>query len=342
MSSTAHIFDPGKIVMMVPAGCDACALYRLFMPHLYLKNSRFVFQPEGTNIQEFFGCDVIVVQRQATELNFKALLRLRELGFRLVYDIDDNVWNIGGSNPVARIYREFEGGFEKCASLCEILVVSTQGLASAVRTALPRLGKPIIVIPNAADPRLLHKPILPKPLNRFTVGWGGSNTHSIDVKDAWGTLPGLLEELPELYLEFVGMLPPGSIIKHPRVRVRQFVPVAEFFARYSSWAWDVVLAPLEDSRFNRSKSSIKVLEASRIGAACLMSPVAPYLEFTQHDAELKWLLCRSANDWRTKIRELYHNRGMVTDLNAKMLAVTEKWFPIEASVARWSELLRAM
>jgi glycosyltransferase involved in cell wall biosynthesis len=289
----------------VPAWLDACALYRMFMPHMHIPKSRFAFHQYETPVAELAEAEVIIVQRQASRGNLVALKQMKDMGLKIVYDLDDDLWGIPGSSPAKRIFDPIKHGFAPCMELCDVITVSTEGLKTAVKTAVPSVQKKeIVVIPNGIDFTYLHPPILPRDPKKVVVGWGGSNTHQGDVGVAFRVLPDLLSELPQLHLEFVGQDPPLSIKDHPRVRTRQYVPVGEFATRFSSWGWDIVLAPLDDNRFNRSKSNIKVLEAAAIGAPCLMSSVAPYQHFAEGNSSVTWLLCKTSNDWKTKLKML--------------------------------------
>jgi len=324
------------LAYFVPAWLDACALYRMFMPHLHIERSKFGFHPKESPINEFASSDVVIVQRQASRGNLVAMAQMREMGLKLVYDLDDDLWSIPASSPAKRIFDGIKAGFAPCMELADVITVSTEGLRTAVLTSVPEARKKeIVVIPNGVDFDYVLPPILPRREDRVVVGWGGSNTHAGDVGVAFGVLPELLDELPQMYLEFVGHDPPLSIKNHPRVRIRQYVPVGEFAARFSTWAWDIVLAPLDDCRFNRSKSNIKVLEASAIGAACLMSPVGPYARFCELDTRTNWLLCHSQHQWKNKIRELVNDRAKRHSYAALARGVAEAYFDQNKIAEKW-------
>lgn len=191
----------------------AGAWYRMFSPHLHLERSKFVFHPIRTPVGDLADADVVVVQRQATEGNMAALKQMKDMGLKVIYDLDDDLWGIPGSSPAKRIFAPVRDGFGRCMELCDAVTVSTEPLRTAVRTAVPAArSKEIFVIPNGVDFDYLRPSILPKPAGRVTVGWGGSNTHQGDVGDAWVVLADLLNDLPQLYFEFVGMDPPRKII----------------------------------------------------------------------------------------------------------------------------------
>jgi glycosyltransferase involved in cell wall biosynthesis len=268
---------------------------------------------------------------------------MREMGMQVVYDLDDDLWGIPATNPAKKIFDDMKKGFGACMELCDVVTVSTEGLRTAVRTSVPGIkSKRVEVIENGIDYNYLRPSPIPKDPDRVVVGWGGSNTHLGDIGSAWSVLPGLLEELPNMHLEFVGMYPPQSLAKHPRVRLRAFVPVGEFASRFASWNWDIVLAPLDDNRFNRSKSNIKILEASAIGAVCLVSPVAPYSNFCSLNPELKWLQCYGKKDWRDKIRDLVMDRELRVDMAAKIRRTAEEHFEQGKQSQKWMRLFESM
>lgn len=330
---------PSPVVCWVPAWLDACCMYRMFWPAChYGPSGRFVFHPVKTPVSEMADADIVVVQRQCSAGNFQALKQMKEMGLKIVYDLDDDLWGIPGSSPAKRIFEPVKQGFGMCMEVCDAVTVSTDPLATAVRTAVPAARKkPIFVIPNGIDFAYLHPAPLPKPAGRVTVGWGGSNTHQGDVGVAWQVLPELLEALPQLYLEFVGMAPPQKIAGHPRVRQREYCPIGEFSSRFPTWGWDIVLAPLDDVRFNRSKSSIKCTEAAAINAVCLVSDVGPYARFCGLSDDLHWLLCRSPKDWKEKLTALVQDDTLRQEMAKRVRRTAEEHFEQGKLMGLWRE-----
>lgn len=321
----------------LPANLDACALYRMYIPHLNLPNSRFVFTPGKIPLDDFAEASVAVVQRQVTIENYAAILAMQEHKIKVIYDTDDNLWSVSADNPAAKAYADIREGFSVCASACDLITVTTPSLRSALRTQIPDLKAEILVIPNAIDFKLLRPPVVPRDDGKVIIGWAGSDTHNNDVKEAWSALPRILEENPNVYLELVGgSRPPSSIDGHPRVTYRPWLPVGEFYNRLSTWAWDISLAPLDNNRFNRSKSCIKMLEASATHCTCLASDVQPYNEFCSLGGdELKWLLVSRASEWHTKLSILIQDAARRKQIAGQMLLVARKFYDIETIREHW-------
>jgi hypothetical protein len=285
----------------------------MFQPHMHIANSRFMFTYGKLPVEQFAESNVAVVQRQCTQGNFLAFKAMKELGMKIIYDLDDNLWSVPASNPAATTFKAVREGLTFIAGQCDLITVSTPALKTAVRTAMAHAGSSrlrVEVIPNMIDLSWFHAPALPKDPTKVIMGWAGSNTHAGDISYAWDALPNALEKVPHLHMEFVGMAPPQSIIGHPRVRQRGWVNIAEYPARFSSWGWDICIAPLENNRFNFSKSNIKMLEAGAIGAVCLVSPVGPYGAFCDTDPDMQFLQCFSRKHWEDKIVALAEDAAL--------------------------------
>lgn len=330
-------------VAFFPAGIDACALYRMFIPHLHMPGSKFIFRPGKMRPDEYAGCTVGVVQRLVTQDNLIAIRYMRENGLKVIYDLDDNMWSVPASNPGKQLIEQYKAGFGVCAEAADVVTVSTRGLRSALQSALPGLGREIYVVPNAMDFRLFRPAQVSHTDNRTVIGWAGSNTHSIDLKEAWGSLLEILAQHEQVHMEFVGGTKALGLEQHKRVRVRPWVPVGEFSARFASWSWDIAMAPLEHNRFNNSKSAIKMLEAAALSIPCLASRVRPYEEFCALGGkELEWLLCDSKKEWKEKLERLIVDVDHRKAMGELVYKTAKQWFDIEKIIDNWDYVFEKM
>lgn len=339
-----------------PAAIDACALYRMFIPCINLFRSLYIFKYGPLDSNQFKGCEVAVVQRQVSEQNWVAMRKIKETGMKIVYDLDDNIWNLPSFNPAKKLFDQHQDGFLKCAAEADVLTVSTKGLASAAKTGFKFGSKDIIIVPNAIDPKLFRKRDLVRNDDKVIIGWGGSNTHSEDVKDAFEVVCRVLDKNPNAIMELVGsygtetkierkiedgkiwtrkVTLPSEITKHPQSRFRRWVAVSEYPNRISCWGWDIALSPLYDNRFNRSKSNIKMLEAAMLEIPCLASDVQPYTEFCALSPELDWLLCRTQNDWFNKLNILINEPERRQYYGKLMKETANKFFNIDVIKNNW-------
>lgn len=325
-----------------PAGIDACAYWRMWLPHLNLEGSRFSFQQGMAPVNDISECDVVVVQRMMHEQNVNFIRVLREHGIRVIYDLDDNLWVPPKYNPAYSILKtkEVQDGMIACAEWADVITVSTGHLKNAVernigwlRNVATKQPIPVVVIENHVDLKLFEMPLWKRDEDKIVIGWGGSNTHSGDLAAVWAMLPDIIEKYDNVYMEFVGHDPPQKLIGHPRVRIRQWCHISEFAKRYATWNWDIVLAPLDNNPFNRSKSNIKMQEAGAIGKPCLAQDFAPYRAFCEKMPELKWLLCDY--DWKKKLCELIENKPFRQMMGGLMYSNVVENFSIDKAVPQW-------
>lgn len=386
-------------VVFLPAAQDACAFFRMYIPHLSIPNSDYYltgWQPNGTpkvmDVHRVAYRKVAVVQRQSSEFNLQALRTLKGMGLKIIYDLDDNVWNLPAGNPAKQIFMENASGFAACAQEADVLTVSTIGLKTAVTTAFT-FNKEVFVVPNAINFDMFK----PKEMEReeVLIGWGGSNTHSSDFRELRRVLWEVLDACPQSRLEMAGASPKkqveervvivevkekekqlkieimrtkqqleipwinfdkkryykgkildwkglvdDEIVQHPKFQFKRWAPTREYPNRLSSWGWDISLAPLEDVRFNESKSNLKMLEAGAMKIPCLVSNVKPYQEFCALGGDdLKWLLCNKTGDWYSKLITLVNEPERRTYLGQKMYDVTKKYFNIESITNNWQYVL---
>lgn len=331
-----------KRIAWLPANLDACAMYRMFMQYMHTPNSIFMFHEVGVDMGPISTCDVAVVQRLCTQENYKALERIKQLGVKLVYDLDDNMWAIPTYNPAHAMMKKLEPGFRMCASLCDVVTVSTEPLRVAARQALGWKTR-VEVMPNCIDlewfrpvPEHLRKP---KNEGEVVLGWAGTNTHTGDVEKIFAMLPALLEKFPKLRIELVGLPLPAELKNHPRARERDFVKIGQWPSRWASWQWDMSIAPLDENKFNNSKSNIKMLEAAAIGIPCVASDVAPYHDFCKTNKLLKEnLLCTGPYSWQRKLEALIADAELRKTVGREMRRVAED-YDMRHSIARWEQLV---
>lgn len=290
------------------------------------------------------GCDVVVVQRCCTQPQFQFIATCRQLGAKIIYDLDDDVWDLPEYNPAHAILTKMKDGFINCIQLTDLVTTSTKTLAKRIRKNVKNMrnmvtGKeiPIVVCENWIDERLYATP-MKRP--QFIVGWSGSSSHAGDLALVTDALLTAVTERPDIQIEFRGCEPDESLRKIRNFYHRPWCAVAEFSARMPVWGWSIGLAPVTDHPFNDAKSSIKLMESAYCRIPCLASWVKPYDDFTSHDPELRWLLCARPSAWKTKLRELIHDDARRDDLGTRAYNVLHEHYSFSREHPGWAEAIR--
>lgn len=225
-----------------------------------------------------FDSQVIhVVGINPNAININIVKSLQSKGIKVVFDIDDAVFNISPHHPEnsrnllwSVTYRDHILGM---LNTVDAVFTTTQTLKNYLQTYTK---KPIFVIHNCIDEKL-HSQIF-KPQHRLpqpTILWAGGNTHIMDhdmMKDVYFELGS-----KGYRLRFVGTYP-------PHVAGADFVDYIEWSGDMDTYYQtlalstpDVCIAPLQDTIFNINKSNLKLLEYSAYcGVPILASDIGPY------------------------------------------------------------------
>lgn len=302
-------------VLVVPADSEGCGFYRLraAAEHLKMLGHDIIIQEpksadSGLNI--FFeddrlvdievphGADVIVMQRVAHDWHTQAIPLLRSKGVAVVIDMDDDMSCIHRENGAYAMYHprsntpfSWKNAAVACAS-ASLVTTSTRPLAQVYA----RHGR-FEVIDNYVPEEYLEI----EPQERSGFGWPGTTqSHPDDLQVMGSTVRQLVSD--GLDFRVIG----------PRSGVKQALRLPEeptYTGKVSLGDWakeistlQVVLAPLSASKFNTSKSRLKVIEASSVGVPWVASPRSEYRRAFQESGA--GILADTPKQWYVGVRKL--------------------------------------
>lgn len=229
--------------------------------------------------------DLVLVQRTAIPTADVATFveELRARGLPLVVDLDDHLLDSDYGDA-----EQFATQLESMRVLLDaasIVTVSTPTLADTIS----ELCRRVEVLPNQLDERLFltgagasppcGSP--PDPPRAIRVVYAASPSHADDLSFLREVFERLEREYPGRFeLDVVGGERPTS--EQPWYRRREIpqghTDYPHYVALLREWrpGWDIAVAPLLDTRFNRHKSDLKFLEYSALGLPGVYSAVDAY------------------------------------------------------------------
>lgn len=308
-----------RSVVWCGVGPDGCGFYRGRQPSAALAAAGVDSTIRRHITRTFRGAetlairtpgDVIVFQRpMPAEMPSLMRCAVRE-GRRVVVELDDDVWSIAPHNPAARWFDAATlARLADCCQVAHAVIVSTEPLAARVRAVTGQ--REIVVIPNAVDPALAGPP-RPDPEGRpLVLGWAGGASHRMDFRVARDAVVAA-QRHPGVEVHFYGDDPlcgppptPG-----PRAIHRWTADMAEHYRHVATF--DVGLAPVENSRFNRSKSALKWMEYALHAVPAVVSAVPCYLGAVRHKET--GIVAAGARDWERWALRLVRDAGMRREL----------------------------
>ncbi len=250
----------------------------------------------------------------------------------LIAEIDDDLWNVHKTNAQALPLKapEVLRRLEENLRIADAVTVTTAHLAAVVS----RFNPNVFVLPNCIDLNLITYQRTSAP--RLTVGWAGGSSHLNDFASMQSELRQFVRRNPEIDLHFVGQ------------DYRQLFNLTN--TRWTKWSdnlvdylrnldFDIGLAPLAYTEFNKSKSDIKLLEYAALGIPVVASNFGPYAESVEHG--VTGFLVKHDHEWAKYLRRLVEDPHLREEMsiNAKLWASTRT---VQGNVWRWEQAYRSV
>jgi glycosyltransferase involved in cell wall biosynthesis len=225
---------------------------------------------QGRSMPDFEGFDLVLFNRYLYQYHYPVIHKLAELGIPYILDLDDH-WKLPKHHPANKFAREVDlaNGIKDAIRYAAGVTCPTENLAAEIRP----LNHNICILPNVIEwtdaQWAVQKPVNEKPM----FGWVGGITHENDLH--------LISEAVEITgVDFTLCGASDSPIwdriknRFPISIIHNGLPVNEYGVLYSNI--DVLLCPLEETKWNSMKSELKVLEAAEYYIPVIASNVYPY------------------------------------------------------------------
>lgn len=271
---------------------------------------------------------------------------LRARGAVSVYEVDDDLFSIAPrANPLGLPLRhpDVQQAMKAAIRMSDIVTVSTEPLAEVMRKVRQDADPATVhVVPNCVSPGTFNVRRRRPPAWSTMYGWQGSITHERDWLEARDAVVQVLsEDWRTTRLRFVGTYyldglfrdgrPVGKIDHQPWT-----INIDEHYQRVADF--DVTLAPLERTPFNRSKSALRIIESLAVGVPVIASDVPAYRGWLVDG--VTGFYARSTAQWVDAMRKLQD-----PDRRAEMAAAgreAAKAWSIEAHAHRWVDAYRSL
>jgi glycosyltransferase involved in cell wall biosynthesis len=302
----------------------ACGYYRIRMPFDEMKKHGLDVDYVHLKARVPDGA-IYVGQRvgyPGVRLSWLTLFRHHSL----VWETDDDLWCIDPTNERAsKVYTpELLAETEQIVRLSHMVTVSTEPLAEA----MSKFNSNVVVLPNHIDGAMLD---IERPRrDRLTVGWAGGDSHKKDLAMVAPKLRRFLSRNPDVDFHVIGQ----DYLHENKIPGRWTPWSKELFDYYRTIDFDIGIAPLIPSRFNRSKSAIKALEYAALGIPVIASAEAPYTPFVVDG--VTGFLVRYEHEWEARLRDLTNDAGMREEMGRNAKEHARKW-TIQTGWKLWAD-----
>lgn len=287
-----------------------------------------VFITNDLREEHFQDVDVFMYNRVIGDEHLVKINELKQkIGFKICVDIDD-YWELDEFHILYELYQEERFAQRQVHHLrnADLVFCTHERLMEEV---LP-YNQNVHVLPNAI-PKMGQFVQHRTPSEFVRIFWQGSDTHKEDIR--------LLERPIECLGKIskgIQMVMAGFVNGHQdwydmarwftadlktQYKFIQPVSVDKYYKAYKEA--DICLIPLVNSKFNRMKSNLKVLEAANMGLPVIASDVHPY-------KDLPINYCKNSGDWVHQIKRLVRWKNRRVEEGHKLREYCDLHFNFES------------
>lgn len=265
-------------IFAIATDAAGCFLYRLHWPLTHLDPDEFDIRWGELLPSAYPGGqagDVVIGQRLAGD-NPAWLDMCADPRILAVYEIDDDIIDVDPANKIPHsIFQPQRDGTIANIAAADVVTCSTPYLARKIGE---RWNPRTVVLPNCLPAKWFDSPRRHMRGGPVVVGWAGSPFHAQDFV-------GLGEHLATIRDSRITWHTIGADYLSPHVPVSRSVGWTTNDHLLSVLDFDIGLAPLNGSKFNRSKSWAKVLEYGARGIPAIATATGQYLDWFE---EAEW------------------------------------------------------
>lgn len=237
--------------------------------------------------------DTVVFQRfiEDGQVDVMKAIRAALPDALLVYELDDYL----GEIPAASFHAGFmppdlPAKIARAAAVCDRVTTSTEPMAAWFRG---ELGHADVRVVGNAIPAAAVRPRAARTEGRLRIGFCGGISHGGDLEIIRPAMEAIGDAVDWVFFGMQPKDPPVRTEFHPGVSP------SEYQARMLELDLDLVLAPLEDNRFNACKSNLRIVEAGMTGACAIAQRLTPYVGgdppvFAYADTPQEWIAAINA------------------------------------------------
>ena len=344
-------------VMQYYADYSGCGFWRMIWPE-HLLNAFGHFTVHGSTVmnldpRSYINTKVVRIQRQATEHQLKFVNFLKEIskeiGFRIVYEIDDLVFSedIPDYNKYKPAFTDpkIRKNCQEIMLLCDEITVTNEFMKQYY---MEKTGhKNVTIIPNFPPKFWLGHFYDEKQISsnydtykrKPRILYAGSGAHfDVDNRvnqndDFAHVIKAIYDTVDKYQWVFLGAypLPLRNLVQSGKIEFHPWANLYHYGERIKNLRINMMVAPLQNNNFNKSKSDLKLVEAN-----CFGLPIACQNLCTYENAKFKF---DTGEEMISAIDDVLSKKGRYMNISAKARNdANDRWMENDNNIGCYGEL----
>ena len=311
--------------------------------------------------------DVVVMGRAFSEGVIRIIKQIQEWGSRVVFDLDDNFFDISPYSPHYKqlgimpidmnhpdgrslnMWKDGDNGFSvknnrkirkdfiDVIRIVDCITVTTEPL----RKEYARFNDDVRIVPNAIDFDIWEKPPIRYDREGVRLLYTGAANHQEDFMFIKDVLKDLQDKYKQLTIVFVGtdwkML--KNELDYSRIEVHPWVPIDAYPYLLKSLCCDIGIAPISKTKFNDCRSALKWKEYSALKMATVATDHGPYKRAIING---NGLLADSKDNWMASLSKLMEDKELREKMALNAYKEVKKNYNLDFIADSWMEVFNGV
>lgn len=276
----------------------------------------------------------------------------RHFGCKLVMELDDALWHVRADNPSYEVWKkgsESIYNFNCIANDVDAMTTTNSYLRHVIMNNVKKSGDKIGVFPNCIDFDLYKHRAPFKDTGQIMLTWFGSTTHFQDLLDSEFVkgVDRVMKEYPNVKFQTIGAFMPqfkekwGVRYEHPfgHEDIYKWITEPDKFSKFMKET-DIMVTPLEEDIYNKSKSCIKYSEVSSAGVPGVYQDIRQYRNIITDG--VNGFLAKNDSDWYNKIKKLIDNKELRRSMGQKTFENVKENRDIKDIIPKYAEFFKSL
>lgn len=289
------------------------------------------------------GADALIFQYVHEEGGIELFdaIRTKFPHLPMLTEIDDNILSVPQYNEAAETFDPRSDVRRRAIAqmiASDAVIVSTPYL----KEIFSEFNANIYVVPNAIDFKKWDR-LKKKSRPGIRIGWAGGSGHEGDFEPVAQALKNILAKYDDVKLVLINGPAKTGVPSyfHGVKRVEHhatWTPILKYPKMLAEMDFDIGIAPVVDSAFNRGKSNLKWLENSALGIPTVAMNVGHFAE-TIHNG-LDGFICDDSSEFEATLEKLIKDRKLRSKVGLAANERVRRDFNVDNVAAYYVEVLK--
>ena len=268
----------------------------------------------------------------------------------IVLDMDDALWDVLTDNTAYEVFKKGSEGIRNFTAICnevDYITCTNPYLRNVITHNTSKYQDKIMIFPNFIDLDLYKHRSPFKDTDQIQITHFGSSSHwkSLQDEEFAKGIDRIFREYPNVVFKTIGAFLPkykkrwGMRYSHDFGDVDVYTWIKDKFPKFMDET-DIIVSPLSVNVYNRSKSSIKFLEASSAGKPGVYQRIRQYEEVVKEGKN--GFLAGSADEWYQSIKKMVDDKELRQKIGKEAFKTIEKDWTIQGNIKRYADFFKGL